>query len=53
MIASRETRNVKYSRIIVLTVQLLSAIIAAVMAWYLSKEAEQEDFETQVAKQLF
>jgi hypothetical protein len=34
ILASRETRNVKYSRIMVLTVLLLSATIAGVMTWY-------------------
>jgi hypothetical protein len=50
ILASRETRNVKYSRIMVLTVLFLSATIAGVMTWYWSKEAEQADFDTQVSE---
>jgi hypothetical protein len=53
IIASRENRNVKYSRIIVHTVLLLSATIAGVMTWYWTKEAEQDDFETQVSNSIF
>jgi hypothetical protein len=34
-------------------VLLLSATIAGVMTWYWSKEAEQDDFETQVSNSIF
>jgi hypothetical protein len=50
ILASRETRNVKYSRIMVLTVLFLAATIAGVMTWYWSKEAEQGNFDTQVSE---
>jgi hypothetical protein len=50
ILASRETRNVKYSRIMVLTVLFLSATIAGVMTWYWIKEVEQDDFDTQVSE---
>jgi hypothetical protein len=50
ILASRETRNVKYSRIMVFTVLFLSATIAGAMTWYWSKEAEQGNFDTQVSE---
>jgi hypothetical protein len=50
ILAAKETRNVKRSRIILLTVMVLSATVAATMTWHRSKEVEQDNFETQVSE---
>jgi hypothetical protein len=47
-IASREDRAVAYSRVLVLSVLLVSATVAGVLTWIFSTNAEEEAFHTQV-----
>lgn len=48
IVASKETRAVKWSRLTVLVVLLISAIISGAMTWYWSRQSEKNHFETQV-----
>jgi hypothetical protein len=52
ILASRETRHVKSSRIMVLAVMFITATIAGGMTWYWIKEAEQRNFDTQVSNSI-
>jgi hypothetical protein len=47
ILATKETRHVYYSRILVLAVLAISAAAAGFMTWWLSTASEQSDFETQ------
>jgi hypothetical protein len=48
IMASRETRAIKYSRCMVLGILILSATISGVLTYLLTVEAEEKDFENQV-----
>jgi hypothetical protein len=48
-IARKESRQVAYSKMLVLAVLLASATVAGVVTWIFSTRSEQTDFETQVS----
>ena len=48
IIATKETKAVWYSKLLVLTVLLIAAGVAGFMTFWLTDSSEQDDFETQV-----
>ena len=53
IIAAKENILVRRSRLVVIGVLVCCAIAAGVMAYVLTRKAEQEDFETQVSLKVF
>jgi hypothetical protein len=49
ILATKETRAVHYSRIMVLAVLVISAAVAGGLTFWLSSESEKDDFEVQVS----
>jgi hypothetical protein len=49
ILATKETRAVHYSRILVLAVLAISAAVAGGLTFWLSSESEKDDFEVQVS----
>lgn len=50
IMASKETRAVQYSRLMVLAVIILSAIVAGALTYILTTDAEEQDFQVQVSR---
>jgi Adenylate and Guanylate cyclase catalytic domain len=48
IIASKETRAINFSRFLVLAVILISAVVAGVLTYILTTDAEQQSFQVQV-----
>jgi hypothetical protein len=53
ILATKETRAVYYSRIMVLAVLVISAAVAGGLTFRLSSESEKDDFEVQVSTSYF
>lgn len=53
ILTSKETRAVKWSRLMVLAALTASAIVSGAMTWYWSNESEMDDFEARVRLQRF
>jgi hypothetical protein len=49
ILAKKETRAVHYSRIMVMSVLVISAAVAGGLTFWLSSESEKDDFEVQVS----
>jgi hypothetical protein len=49
ILATKETRAVHYSRIMVLTVLVMSAAVAGSLTFWLFSESEKDDFKVQVS----
>lgn len=50
IMTSRETRAVKWSRLMVVAVLIASAAVSGTIIWYWSNEAEKRNFESQVGR---